>query len=71
VNGTERGQRLGTHRAYFASEEQNRLEKFRPYRLPAQDWLEWVCAQFKRRTVASGGQEVQNAPGSSSSLALW
>ena len=26
--------KLGPHRAFFASEDQNRLEKFRPYGLP-------------------------------------
>lgn len=31
--------RLGPHRAYFWSEDQGRLEKFRPYALPALDWL--------------------------------
>jgi hypothetical protein len=54
--------RLGPHRAYFASEEQNRLEKFRPYGLPATEWLEWVRARFQRRDAASGGQEIQDEP---------
>ena len=31
--------KLGPNRAIFASEEQNRLEKFRPYGLPADTWL--------------------------------
>jgi DNA segregation ATPase FtsK/SpoIIIE, S-DNA-T family len=31
--------KLGPHRAFFASEEQNRLEKFRPYGLPRPEWL--------------------------------
>ncbi len=31
--------KLGPHRAFFASEEQNRLEKFRPYGLPVPEWL--------------------------------
>jgi hypothetical protein len=41
--------RLGPHRAYFSSGEQNRLEKFRPYGFPAREWLEWVRGQFARR----------------------
>jgi hypothetical protein len=31
--------KLGRNRALFASEEQNRLEKFRPYGAPAEEWL--------------------------------
>jgi hypothetical protein len=34
--------KLGRNRALFASEEQNRLEKFRPYGMPGQEWLEQV-----------------------------
>jgi hypothetical protein len=34
--------KLGRNRALFASEEQNRLEKFRPYGIPAAEWLEQV-----------------------------
>ena len=31
--------KLGSNRALFASEEQNRLEKFRPYGMPGEEWL--------------------------------
>jgi DNA segregation ATPase FtsK/SpoIIIE, S-DNA-T family len=31
--------KLGFHRAYFHSEDQGRLEKFRPYGAPAPEWL--------------------------------
>jgi hypothetical protein len=31
--------KLGFHRAYFQSEDQGRLEKFRPYGLPTEDWI--------------------------------
>src|SRR5262249_9407680 len=34
--------KLGPHRAFFSSEEQNRLEKFRPYGVPGDEWLRWV-----------------------------
>ena len=44
--------RLGPHRAFFSSEEQNRLEKFRPYGLPADEWLGKVRERFTRRTGA-------------------
>ncbi len=34
--------KLGAYRAYFHSEDQGRLEKFRPYRPPPQAWIEEV-----------------------------
>ena len=34
--------KLGRNRALFASEEQNRLEKFRPYGMPDERWIEEV-----------------------------
>ncbi len=34
--------KLGTHRAFLHSEEQGRLEKFRPYRMPDDAWLQSV-----------------------------
>ncbi|HEV3167369.1 MAG TPA: FtsK/SpoIIIE domain-containing protein [Isosphaeraceae bacterium] len=48
--------RLGPHRAFFSSEEQNRLEKFRPYGLPAEAWLNRVRDQFRKRGAAEGEQ---------------
>jgi hypothetical protein len=48
--------KLGLHRAYFYSEEQDRLEKFRPYALPTADWLQWaegrLNAERPRRLLA-------------------
>ena len=41
--------KLGPHRALFASEEQNRLEKFRPYGLPSDEWLESIRDRFTAR----------------------
>jgi energy-coupling factor transporter ATP-binding protein EcfA2 len=41
--------RLGPHRAFFASEEQNRLEKFRPYGFPEQSWLQTIGDRLKAR----------------------
>jgi len=43
--------KLGMHRAYFQSEEQGRLEKFRPYGLPGEEWLKWVQTQFTKRVA--------------------
>ncbi len=34
--------KLGVHRALFANEEEGRLEKFRPYEVPPENWLDWV-----------------------------
>ena len=44
--------KLGPNRALFASEEQNRLEKFRPYGLPSDEWLETIRANFQARPEA-------------------
>jgi hypothetical protein len=41
--------RLGVNRAYFFSEEQGRLEKFRPYGLPTDEWLRMVSDKLKGR----------------------
>lgn len=37
--------RLGIYRAYFHSEEEGRLEKFRPYGVPSQEWLAQLAGQ--------------------------
>jgi S-DNA-T family DNA segregation ATPase FtsK/SpoIIIE len=41
--------KLGLHRALFFSEEEGRLDKFRPYGLPSETWLEQVQEQLHRR----------------------
>ena len=46
--------KLGPNRALFASEEQNRLEKFRPYGLPSDDWLERLREGLHRRSATAG-----------------
>jgi hypothetical protein len=38
--------KLGLHRALFSSEEKGRLEKFRPYGLPAEAWLAGIWKQL-------------------------
>jgi S-DNA-T family DNA segregation ATPase FtsK/SpoIIIE len=48
--------KLGPNRAYFASEEQNRLEKFRPYGLPTDEWLNTIRERlFARGEVGNSG----------------
>ena len=44
--------RLGPHRAFFYSEEQGRLEKFRPYAVPSDEWLLWAKEQLSKQRVA-------------------
>ena len=46
--------KLGPHRALFHSEEQNRLEKFRPYGIPSADWLDSVGKQLSERPAPGG-----------------
>ncbi len=48
--------RLGLHRALFHSEDQGRLEKFRPYGLPSEEWLAEVGRRL--RTLRGAGDVV-------------
>ncbi len=32
--------KLGMHTAYFFHEDQNTIEKFRPYRIPDEEWIQ-------------------------------
>jgi hypothetical protein len=41
--------RLGAHRAVLYNEDEGRLEKFRPYGLPSDDWLARVARQLHGR----------------------
>jgi hypothetical protein len=43
--------KLGENRALYYSEEENKIEKFRPYGIPEQAWLDSVAATFKSRPV--------------------
>src|SRR5262249_15462633 len=40
--------KLGLHRALFFSEEKGKLEKFRPYGLPHDEWLMRVWQHFQK-----------------------
>ncbi len=46
--------KLGPNRALFFSEDQNRLEKFRPYGRPPAEWLAHVRERFAARGAPSG-----------------
>jgi hypothetical protein len=41
--------KLGENRALYFSEEENRIEKFRPYGVPTPEWLESVKGRFSTR----------------------
>jgi S-DNA-T family DNA segregation ATPase FtsK/SpoIIIE len=41
--------KLGPYRSLYFSEEDGRLEKFRPYGLPTKEWLAWVAEQLQKR----------------------
>lgn len=45
--------KLGLHRALFHGEEEGKLEKFRPYGLPADQWLASVARQLQQRSGLS------------------
>jgi len=45
---TPAANRLGLHRAFFYSEDEGRLEKFRPYGLPTPEWLQAVGEQLHK-----------------------
>ena len=40
--------KLGLYRAYFYSEDEARLEKFRPYGLPAESWVQGVLKAMQK-----------------------
>ncbi len=60
--------KLGPNRALFCSEEENRIEKFRPYGLPDPKWLDRIARQLHSRpkplSVAVPGRDGdgQTAP---------
>jgi hypothetical protein len=47
---TPAASKLGPYRALFYSEEENRVEKFRPYGLPTTEWLTRVAEQLQLRS---------------------
>ena len=49
--------KLGEHRALFFSEEEGKLEKFRPYAYPDDEWLASVRQQLRSRPSPNGQPE--------------
>jgi hypothetical protein len=45
--------KLGMSRALFCTEEQGRMEKFRPYGYPSEVWLGWVKETMRQKAVAT------------------
>ncbi len=45
--------KLGPHRALYTSEESNQIEKFRPYGVPASDWIASLRDRFAARPAPS------------------
>ncbi len=58
--------KLGPNRALFFSEEEGRLEKFRPYGLPADEWLNDVKTHFGVRPIPEPLPEPEPLPDSES-----
>ena len=48
---------LGMHRALFYDEGQGRLEKFRPFGMPPEQWLAAVRERFQQRLAAAVAQK--------------
>lgn len=44
--------KLGPYRAIFANEDEGRLEKFRPYALPSEEWRAWATGALAARERA-------------------
>jgi hypothetical protein len=58
--------KLGENRALYFSEEENRIEKFRPYGVPELGWMERVHQWFAARpqSAAAGADGEGNGPAS-------
>lgn len=52
---TPAASKLGPYRALFYSEEEGRLDKFRPYALPSEEWLAWTGQRLRGKGAAHGG----------------
>jgi hypothetical protein len=50
---TPAASKLGMHRALFFSEEDGRLEKFRPYGVPPEEWLDDVRDRLRATALAA------------------
>ncbi len=46
---------LGLHRALFFNEQEGHLETFRPYALPAADWIDYAARNLARLHAQPGG----------------
>jgi hypothetical protein len=55
--------KLGPHRALFANEEDGRLEKFRPYGAPAEEWLSWARTELRKGRAKPQAAQTEAACG--------
>jgi len=53
---TPAASKLGPYRALFYSEEEGRLEKFRPYGLPSEAWFAWAGDRLREKAARTGDQ---------------
>jgi hypothetical protein len=54
--------KLGENRALYFSEEENRIEKFRPYGIPEEAWLDQVKRLFASRPVPAAAAQPNGEP---------
>ena len=54
--------KLGPHRALLYTEEQGRLEKFRPYGWPTEEWLGRLNDQLASRSAEATQPAVASQP---------
>ena len=61
---TPAASRLGSHRALFWDSSNAKLQKFRPYSIPSQEWLTWIRDKFFEKVPASVARCHRNGTGS-------
>ena len=59
---TPAASKLGENRALYYSEEENRIEKFRPYGLPDESWLASIRERFQQRPALVPANGPVSAP---------
>ncbi|MGH9205210.1 MAG: hypothetical protein ACRD1G_01395 [Acidimicrobiales bacterium] len=47
----EAASKLGPHQALYCNEEEGRLERFRPYALPSEDWLRLAGDRLRAKVM--------------------
>lgn len=60
--------KLGTHRALFYTEDQGKIEKFRPYGIPPGDWLDRLKAVLEKHRPALAANHMPHSLANEPSL---